>query len=69
MANCIQYQSMTTREKVEFIGKLVHLVTNDETSFSRARGMILRGEVQGLLDDVVFNPPTYKENDQLTTID
>jgi hypothetical protein len=37
--------------------------------FQSARGMILKGEVQGLLDDVVFNPPTYKENDQLTTID
>jgi hypothetical protein len=67
MANCKQYQSMTPHEKIEFIGKLVHLVTNDETSFSRAKGMILRGDVQGLFEDVIINPSTYEENNSVTT--
>lgn len=66
MANCKQYQSMTPHEKIEFIGKLVHLVTNDETSFSRAKGMVLRGDVQGLFDDVVINPSGYQENKSVT---
>lgn len=68
MANCIQYQSLSPKEKIEFIGKLVHLVQNDETAFSRARGMILKGDVQGSFDDVVINPSTYEENNLVTTI-
>lgn len=67
MANCVQYQSMTPKEKTEFIGKLVHLVQNDETSFSRARGMIIKGEEQGLLDDVVICP-TYEESKKILSI-
>lgn len=69
MANCKQWMALSQREKIEFIGKLVHLVQNDEQSFSRAHGMILRGDVQGLFDDVVINPPSYEQNQQLSTID
>lgn len=67
MANCNQWLKLSYREQIEFIGKLVHLVQNDEQSFSRASGMILRGDVQGLFEDVVINPPSYEQNDLITT--
>jgi hypothetical protein len=60
---------MTTPEKIEFIGKLVHLVQSDETSFSRAKGMILRGDVQGLFEGVTILPENYSQSNQTATID
>jgi hypothetical protein len=69
MANCIQYQNLSPKEKIEFIGKLVHLVQNDETAFSRAVGMILKGDVQGAFDDVKINPAMYEENKSVTLTD
>ena len=64
MALCKQFDALTVTERIEFIGKITHLVMNDEVSFSRAQGMILKGEVQGLFDGVKILPKN--ENNDLS---
>jgi hypothetical protein len=56
MANCKQWQSLSIIEKIDFVGKIVHLIQNDDTSFSRANGMIIKAEVQGLFEGIEICP-------------
>jgi hypothetical protein len=56
MPNCDAYQRLSEGEQIEFIGKICHLVQNDEFSFQLATSMLNRAETKGYFKDVVINP-------------
>jgi hypothetical protein len=56
MPNCDAYQRLEEVEQIEFIGKICHLVQNDEFSFQLATSMLNRAEMKGYFNDVVINP-------------
>lgn len=54
---CEQFLQMTTKERIEFIGKLNHAVMNDVGCFEAAAVLLNFAESKKLFDDVVINPP------------
>jgi uncharacterized protein YdeI (BOF family) len=61
MANCKEYQKLSTEEKVKMIGNLIHAVQNDAVCFMTARGMINGAKARGVFDGVTILPETEKE--------
>lgn len=61
MANCVSYLKLTTIEKVELIGKIVHLVQNDEMSFLLAKSMIKSAEGKNLLTGIEILPEHFNK--------
>lgn len=59
--NCNSYQELSLPEKWSMIGKIVHLIQNDETSFTEAAWLIRLGEASGKLDAVKILPETDLE--------
>ena len=62
MANHLKLMELPTPECYELIGKLVHLVMNDETSFEIAYELVEVGERIGKLNDVIINPEKNGHN-------
>jgi hypothetical protein len=60
MPNCDAYQRLSNEEQIEFIGKICHLVQNDEFSFQLAISMLNKAEMKGLFKDVLINPKKRK---------
>jgi hypothetical protein len=60
MPNCDAYQRLSEVEQIEFIGKICHLVQNDEFSFQLAISMLNKAEMKGLFKDVLINPKKRK---------
>jgi len=59
--NCAEYQELDNRERILFIGKLIHLVQNDSDCFVSASSMVRAGDQSGQFDDVkILVPPTDK---------
>lgn len=53
---CTSYNLMSHRERIEYIGKLLHSVQSDDKLFTIGRAIIKQAEDNGLLDDVIINP-------------
>lgn len=53
-----EYQQMTSLEKTEFIGKLLHACQSDNDIMKAAFGLIEIGERRGLFDNVKIMPDT-----------
>ncbi len=60
---CKSYNELTVKEKYQMIGKLVHLVMNDETAFAVADEMVKHAEEAGDFNDVTFFPSTGNTED------
>lgn len=56
--NCELYQKLSPKEKCDMIGKVVHLLQNDTSSFLNCVYMVSQAEAHGKFDEVVINPPT-----------
>lgn len=54
---CESFDLLSHKEKIEFIGKLVHSVQSDNNLFIVGQSIIRQAEETGILDDVVINPP------------
>jgi hypothetical protein len=63
--NCKSYQNLSVAEKIEFTGKILHLIQNDESVFILAKQWVRIGEKSGLFKNVKINP-SYEENNTLT---
>lgn len=59
--NCKLYQNLTCVEKVEFVGKIIHLLQNYDQSFTQCAMIIEQGEITGKFDEVIINPPQQTE--------
>lgn len=68
MANCKSYQELSTHEKVEMIGKLVHAIQSDEICFLTARGMINGAKARGVFSGVTILPDVREEMEHQTTL-
>lgn len=55
---CDKFDSLTHKEKIDFIGKLVHSVQSDGQLFIIGQAVIRQAEERGILDDVIINPET-----------
>ncbi len=55
---CENFDLLTHKEKVEYIGRLVHSVQSDNQLFSIGKEIIRQAEQRGVLDDVIINPDT-----------
>ncbi len=55
---CEKYNALTTREKIEFIGKIHHAIINSNTIFEEAAYLVNSAEKAGLFDNVTFLPDT-----------
>lgn len=53
---CDKFDSLTHKEKIDFIGKLVHSVQSDGHLFIIGQAVIRQAEERGILDDVIINP-------------
>jgi hypothetical protein len=60
MANCKSFMGLSLKEKTEFIGKLIHIVQNEEWCFDVAKRMVYNAQSAGIFDDVVINPPAER---------
>jgi len=60
--NWQEYQELDNRERILFIGRLVHLVQNDSAAFIAASSMVRNAEQSGDFEDVKILPdhPTDK---------
>lgn len=55
MANHQQWQELTIVEKINLVGKLTHLLQNDEKSYEAFKKWIEVSETLGLFDEVKIN--------------
>lgn len=55
MANHQQWQELTIIEKIDLVGKLTHLLQNDEDSFDAFKYWISKSEENGLFNEVKIN--------------
>lgn len=64
MANCSNYMELSPKERVEFIGRLVHAAMSSDYIFNHCESLIKYGEKKGLFEGVTINP---SEADQQKT--
>jgi hypothetical protein len=63
MATCKSYMELTHKEKIEFIGRVVYTIQNNDVAFDIANEAILSiGQMNGLFENVVINPPSENGN-------
>jgi hypothetical protein len=55
MANHQQWQELTIVQKINLVGKLTHLLQNDEKSYEAFKKWIEVSETLGLFDEVKIN--------------
>ena len=55
MANHQQWQDLTIIEKIDLVGKLTHLLQNDEKSFEAFKKWIILSDKIGLFNEVKIN--------------
>jgi hypothetical protein len=55
MANHQQWQELTIIEKIDLVGKLTHLLQNDEKSFDAFKSWIEACDLLGLFNEVKIN--------------
>lgn len=59
---CPSFMELTPLEQSTFVGKVVHLISQDEKYYQMGMNMIKEGENDGLFKNVVINPlPTGDE--------
>lgn len=59
---CDKYKNLSPREKIIFIGEVIHAVQSSDTFFNMAEDLIKMARKDGLFDGVIINPP--RENTQ-----
>ena len=60
---CSNYENLSPQERIEFTGKLLHAVMNDNKLKHAADGIIAIAEAKGMFEGVVINPPLHTEED------
>lgn len=53
---CHSYDQLTIIEKTQLVGRLTHLIQNDEAAFLVADELIKKAECNGLFDKVIIFP-------------
>jgi hypothetical protein len=53
---CEKYNTLSHRERIDYIGKLLHSVQSDNQLYIIGQAIIRQAENNGILDDVVINP-------------
>lgn len=54
--NCSEYQKLSHVEKIELIGKLIHAIQSDNTSFWAGKDLIRIAQARGVLNGVTILP-------------
>jgi len=55
MANHQQWLELTIIEKIDLVGKVTHLLQNDEDSFTALKNWVQASELLGLFNEVKIN--------------
>lgn len=53
---CEKYDALTTKEKIDYIGKITHAVMNSNNLFHIGTKLIEAAEAYGMFDNVTINP-------------
>lgn len=62
---CTNYLELSQKEKIEMIGKIVHIIQSDNETFNKALMLIKKAEQKGLLEGITINPSlSLKEIDE-----
>lgn len=59
---CTQFENLTPKERIDYIGKLVHLAQEDQYLFGLFNDIITDAENNGAFEKVIINPPTTSES-------
>ena len=63
MANHEKWMELTILEKIDLVGKVTHLLQNDEISYDAIRKWVKASELLGLFNEIKINEPKTIEND------
>lgn len=61
---CKTYDELSLPEKFQLVGKIIHLLQNDEVICNSVMSIIRSAEQQGLLDNVEILPNQQIVNDE-----
>jgi len=62
MANCKEWMTLETNEKIQLTGKLVHLLQNDTEAFKAFSAMVETAEKVGIFENVRIAPQSKNED-------
>lgn len=57
---CENYNLLSHRERIEYVGKLIHSVQSSNQLFIIGNAIIKQAEEMGILDDVIILPTAHK---------
>ena len=60
--NCEAYRLLSPKERIDFIGSLVHAVQNNNEVFKSAKELVDYAVRKRMFDDVIINPTTEEVN-------
>ena len=60
---CEEFDKLSHRERIEYIGKLVHSVQSHSYLFELGQMIVNHAEATGLLTDVIINPTNEEPKD------
>lgn len=63
MANHEKWMELTILEKIDLVGKVTHLLQNDEESYDAFKKWVNASELLGLFNEIKINEPKTIEND------
>lgn len=63
MANHKKWMELTIIEKVDLVGKVTHLLQNDEESYDAFKKWVRASELLGLFNEIKINESKTQEND------
>lgn len=63
MANHEKWMELTILEKIDLVGKVTHLLQNDEDSYDALKKWVEASELLGLFNEIKINEPKTIEND------
>ena len=58
---CKEFDSLSPKEKTEYIGQVVHSIQSDSALFEIGKEIIRLGEIKGLFEGVTILPTDSKE--------
>ena len=59
--NCEEYQALDPKEKIQLVGKCVHLLQNDSDAFKAISSMVRNAEQLGAFEEIKIMPDSYAE--------
>lgn len=67
--NCQDFQDLSPKERIAFIGELVHIVQSDEHCYDLANELIKLGREKGLMENTIIGLEVFDNELNSTTWD